>query len=140
MLRTALLAASRSAAVQRLVVTAALVRRFVAGTELPDAIAATRALAADGLRVTLDHLGEDTRQESQAATTDAYEAGRWRQPRHRAAPPAWTCRCSRSRRCARNPNSRPKESQSEISTANVTEVRGVDQCAFRGPQEGRYIK
>jgi proline dehydrogenase len=77
MLRTALLAASRSTAVQRLVVaappTAALVRRFVAGTELPDAIAATRALAADGLHVSLDHLGEDTTEEAQAATTtDAY--------------------------------------------------------------------
>ena len=36
-----------------------MVDRFVAGETLDDALAAVRALAADGIAVTLDHLGED---------------------------------------------------------------------------------
>jgi proline dehydrogenase len=77
MLRTALLTASQSPRTRRLVEaappTAALVRRFVAGTTLADALRVTGELAGSGLRVTLDHLGEDTVEPAQAAATaDAY--------------------------------------------------------------------
>lgn len=37
-----------------------LVRRFVGGQTTADAVAVTRTLVADGLAVSLDHLGEDT--------------------------------------------------------------------------------
>jgi proline dehydrogenase len=71
MLRRAILAASRSTRVARLVETVPLtrdvVRRFVAGTGIDDALRVTRELAADGLRITLDHLGEDTHTPDQAA-------------------------------------------------------------------------
>jgi len=71
MLRSVILAASRSSRVERLVETAPftrdVVRRFVAGTTIDDALRVTRQLAADGLAVTLDHLGEDTVTEEQAA-------------------------------------------------------------------------
>jgi proline dehydrogenase len=64
MLRSVILAASRSSRVERLVETAPLtrdvVRRFVAGTGTDDALRATRDLVGDGLAVTIDHLGEDT--------------------------------------------------------------------------------
>jgi proline dehydrogenase len=64
MLRSVILAASRSSRVERLVETAPftrdVVRRFVAGTTTDDALRATRQLAVDGLAVSLDHLGEDT--------------------------------------------------------------------------------
>src|SRR5438477_9426746 len=73
MLRSAILAASRSTRVERLVETAPLtrdvVRRFVAGTDTDDALRVTRELAAAGLRVTLDYLGEDTLTPDQAAAT-----------------------------------------------------------------------
>jgi proline dehydrogenase len=63
-LRALILAAAGNQTVRRLVGTApvsrAVVRRFVAGERAQDAVAATRALVADGLTVTLDHLGEDT--------------------------------------------------------------------------------
>jgi proline dehydrogenase len=77
MLRTAILAASRSTRVARLVETVPLsrdvVRRFVAGDGTDDALRATRELAAQGLRITLDHLGEDTvTPEQAAATKDEY--------------------------------------------------------------------
>jgi proline dehydrogenase len=77
MLRTVILAASRSPRVERLVETAPisrdLVRRFVAGTSTEDALRASRELAADGRAVTLDHLGEDTLTAEQAvATRDEY--------------------------------------------------------------------
>jgi proline dehydrogenase len=77
MLRTVILAASRSPRVERLVETAPisrdLVRRFVAGTSTEDALGASRELAADGRAVTLDHLGEDTLTAEQAvATRDEY--------------------------------------------------------------------
>lgn len=77
MLRSALLTASRSAGARRVVeavpLSARLVRRFVAGTTLTEAVDTTRELAAHGLRVTLDHLGEDTAESAQAtATTEAY--------------------------------------------------------------------
>lgn len=70
-----LLARSRAAkhALTGLPVTAAVVRRYVPGETLIDALAAAEALVADGLKVTLDHLGEDTRSEQQAeATVHAY--------------------------------------------------------------------
>ena len=63
MLRSVILAASRSSRVERLVETAPLtrdvVRRFIAGTTADDALRTTRDLVAEGLAVTLDHLGED---------------------------------------------------------------------------------
>ncbi|AUS81337.1 proline dehydrogenase [Actinoalloteichus sp. AHMU CJ021] len=77
MLRSILLAAGRSplarTVVERTPATRYVVRRFVAGDTLDDAITATTALADDGLRITLDHLGEDTTDREQAdATVDAY--------------------------------------------------------------------
>jgi proline dehydrogenase len=73
MLRSAILAAARSSRVERLVESVPLsrgvVRRFVAGTGTDDALRVTRELVADGLAVTLDHLGEDTRGAEQAAAT-----------------------------------------------------------------------
>jgi proline dehydrogenase len=71
MLRRALLAASASARVRRIVTTAPLTRdvvtRFVAGDSADDALAATRRLLDDGLLVSLDYLGEDTVDPEQAA-------------------------------------------------------------------------
>jgi proline dehydrogenase len=77
MLRSVILAAARSPRVERLVETAPVtrdvVRRFVAGTGTADALRATDELVADGLAVTLDHLGEDTLTPEQAeATRDEY--------------------------------------------------------------------
>jgi proline dehydrogenase len=73
MLRSAILAASRSTRIERLVQTAPvtrdLVTRFVAGTGSDDALRATRELVGEGLLVTLDYLGEDTRNAEQAAST-----------------------------------------------------------------------
>jgi proline dehydrogenase len=63
-LRSAILKASRSAGAQRLIVAApgtrAIVKRFVAGEHPDDAVVAARALIGQGLRVSVDHLGEDT--------------------------------------------------------------------------------
>jgi proline dehydrogenase len=78
-LQQALLAASRRPALRRVVtgtpVTRRVVDRFVAGETLPDALTAVRALAADGIAVTLDHLGEDVTDRSEAQRTrDAYLA------------------------------------------------------------------
>jgi proline dehydrogenase len=75
----ALLAASRRPALRRVVtgtpVTRRVVDRFVAGETLPEALTAVRALAADGLAVTLDHLGEDVPDRAAAARSrDAYLA------------------------------------------------------------------
>lgn len=77
MLRSVILAAARSRRVERLVETAppsrALVRRFIAGDTADDALASSRGLVADGLAVTLDHLGEDTVTATQAeAAKDEY--------------------------------------------------------------------
>jgi proline dehydrogenase len=77
MLRSVILAAARSARVERLVETAPVTRdvvqRFVAGTGIGDALRVARELATDGLTVTLDFLGEDTRTAAQAeATRDEY--------------------------------------------------------------------
>jgi proline dehydrogenase len=78
-LRAVLLTASRNATVRRLVQTAPVsrdvVRRFVAGTSIDDAVRVTGSLSADGLQVSLDHLGEDTTEPAHAdATTEAYVA------------------------------------------------------------------
>jgi proline dehydrogenase len=71
MLRSVILAASRSSRVERLVETAPIsrdvVRRFVAGTGGDDALRASRELSLDGLAVSLDYLGEDTLTVDQAA-------------------------------------------------------------------------
>jgi proline dehydrogenase len=79
MLRAPLLAAARSKGIRRLVeavpATRSVVRRFVAGSGTADAVRVARELAADGRRITLDHLGEDTTDAGQAAATvRAYEA------------------------------------------------------------------
>ncbi|GAB3487219.1 proline dehydrogenase family protein [Nocardiopsis coralliicola] len=71
-----MLAAARSARVRRLVertpMTRALVDRFVAGADLGAALPRIAELARDRY-VTLDHLGEDTTDASQAAATvEAY--------------------------------------------------------------------
>ena len=77
MLRSVILAAARSPRVERLVETAPVsrdvVRRFVAGTATADALRVSRELAAAGLGVSLDHLGEDTQTPEQAEhTRDEY--------------------------------------------------------------------
>jgi proline dehydrogenase len=77
MLRTAILAASRSDRVRRLVTTAPVsrqvVRRYVAGAAVDDAVRASRELVDAGLTVSLDHLGEDTTDAAAAAEiTKAY--------------------------------------------------------------------
>ncbi|MET7421328.1 proline dehydrogenase family protein [Dactylosporangium sp. NPDC005555] len=77
MLRSVILAAARSHRVERIVETApvsrSIVRRFIAGEHVEDALRRTRELVADGLAVTIDHLGEDTTNPQQAeATRDEY--------------------------------------------------------------------
>jgi proline dehydrogenase len=75
MLRSVILAASRSSLIERLVerapVTRNVLRRFLAGPTLDDALRATRELAAEGLAVSLDHLGEDTTTAEQASANCA---------------------------------------------------------------------
>jgi len=77
LLRKPILAVSASSGVRdlmtRLPVTRAVVDRFVAGRSTADAVAAVRVLRAAGLQVTMDHLGEDTRDTAAAdATVQAY--------------------------------------------------------------------
>ncbi|MCA0296214.1 MAG: proline dehydrogenase family protein [Actinobacteria bacterium] len=77
MLRRSLLALSGSARIKalalRLPLTAAVVSRFVPGETVEECLAAVRALAADGLRASIDFLGEDTTSPEQAAAVrDAY--------------------------------------------------------------------
>lgn len=77
MLRSSLLLASRSAGARKLVestpLTRPVVERFVAGADVGSAIRATAEVLGDGRLVTLDHLGEDTVEESQANdTVEAY--------------------------------------------------------------------
>ncbi|NUR73701.1 MAG: proline dehydrogenase [Hamadaea sp.] len=79
MMRTLLLAAARSGrtrrVVERLRPTRAMVNRFVPGTATSDALAVTGELIRSGRAVTLDYLGEDTLDRSQAdATVEAYLA------------------------------------------------------------------
>ena len=77
MLRSVILAASRNTAVERLVggapISRNVVRRFVAGESVDDAVRASAALCGKGLAVSLDHLGEDTVDATQAgAAVQAY--------------------------------------------------------------------
>jgi proline dehydrogenase len=77
MLSPVLLAAARSERMREFVTSVPLTRgvvdRFVAGGDLEAALGAVRELRDAGLKVTLDHLGEDTREPAQAvATKDAY--------------------------------------------------------------------
>ena len=73
MLRSAILAASRDARVKTVVARAPLsrgvVRRFVSGESVDDAVRTTQDLQATGLQVSLDHLGEDTLDVGQAEQT-----------------------------------------------------------------------
>lgn len=76
-LRPVLLAAARSARLEKLVVTSPVTRRvvdrFVAGSTEADAVASVRTLLESGRAVSVDHLGEDTTELAQAtATVDAY--------------------------------------------------------------------
>ena len=76
-LRDAFLSVAAGDTVKRIVtrvpVTAGVVRRFVAGETVSEAIGAIRRLRADGLAVTVDHLGEHTTDEDEAtANTEAY--------------------------------------------------------------------
>lgn len=79
MLRSALLSVAAGdevkKAVTRLPVSSSIVRRYVAGESIADALAAVRGLRAVGLAATVDHLGEDVTDETEAiATRDAYVA------------------------------------------------------------------
>jgi proline dehydrogenase len=79
LLRSSILAASRSKQLERAITNAPVsrnvVRRYVGGATVDAALDATRALVQDGLTVTLDHLGEDTTERAQAdAVADAYRA------------------------------------------------------------------
>ena len=73
MLRNLVLAASRNSRVKAVVAGAPLsrgvVRRFVSGEGVEDAVRTTQALQSTGLRVSLDHLGEDTLDAGQAEST-----------------------------------------------------------------------
>jgi proline dehydrogenase len=78
-LRRTLLTLSRSTRIRHLVETAPISRnvvsRFVAGTSALEAVAACRHLVDSGRLASLDRLGEDTVERSQAdATRDAYLA------------------------------------------------------------------
>lgn len=78
-LRHVLLWASRRRQIKRAVtsapVTRDVVRRFVAGETIGDALRVTRALTGEGLHVSLDHLGEDTLDASTAqAAVEAYRS------------------------------------------------------------------
>ena len=77
LMQKALLAASRRPGLRRVVTgnpaTRKVVERFVAGETRDAALAAVRALRADGVQVTLDHLGEDITTRAEATRTrDAY--------------------------------------------------------------------
>ena len=77
LLRAPLLLLARSAGVKKLVstmpVSAGIVRSYVPGETTESAVEATDALVTDGLRATLDFLGEDTLDAGQAeATVAAY--------------------------------------------------------------------
>jgi proline dehydrogenase len=76
-LRTVLLQMAKSDRLRDLLegapVSRDVVRRFVAGSEIDDAVTTAADLVAEGLSVTIDHLGEDTTDRAQAsATTGAY--------------------------------------------------------------------
>ncbi|MGH3674116.1 MAG: proline dehydrogenase family protein [Pseudonocardiaceae bacterium] len=73
MLRSLILAVAGNPTVRRLVATAPvsryLVSRFVAGVSADQAVTAAAALRAEGLAVTLDHLGEGVTDEAGADST-----------------------------------------------------------------------
>jgi proline dehydrogenase len=76
-LRQLILAASQSARTRSLVerapVSRSVVKRFVSGASVAEAVGSTRDLLASGRTVTLDFLGEDTLDKAQAQTTvDSY--------------------------------------------------------------------
>ncbi len=76
-LRTALIALSKNKAIQDLIVripvSRKMARRFIAGETLEAAIAAVKALNAQGMLATLDHLGENVSSEIEAvAAADEY--------------------------------------------------------------------
>ena len=76
-MRRVILAASRSAALRRVVenapVSKQVVHRFVPGASVDDAVGATTELVTSGRAVTIDYLGEDTVDADQAeATVVAY--------------------------------------------------------------------
>jgi proline dehydrogenase len=76
-MRAVLLTASRRKSVRRVVerapISRGVVKRFVAGASVDDAVRVTKELVASGLQVSLDHLGEDTTEIAHAkATTRAY--------------------------------------------------------------------
>jgi proline dehydrogenase len=78
-LRHVLLWASRRRQIKRAVtsapVTRDVVRRFVAGETIDDALRVSRSLTGEGLQVSLDHLGEDTLDAATAhAAVDAYRS------------------------------------------------------------------
>ena len=77
LLRQPLLLLARSGVVKNVVstmpVSAGIVHSYVPGETTQAAVEATAALEADGLKVTLDFLGEDTTDAAHAqATVDAY--------------------------------------------------------------------
>jgi proline dehydrogenase len=71
LMRRAILAAARSGSIRSAVVAApgtrGIVRRFVAGQELPEAVRVAGELVERGMHVSLDHLGEDTSDRADAA-------------------------------------------------------------------------
>lgn len=75
MLRSVILAASRSKPLEHVVEfappTRAVVRRFVAGSTTEDAVRITRQLVRAGLSVSVDYLGEDTTEPDHAAAVVA---------------------------------------------------------------------
>ena len=78
LLRQPILLLARSQGVKKLVstmpVSSSIVTGYVPGEKTADAVAATSVLVDDGLRVTLDYLGEDTTDAAQAeATVAAYK-------------------------------------------------------------------
>lgn len=78
LLRQPILLLARSQGVKKLVstmpVSSGIVTSYVPGEKTADAVLATADLVDDGLRVTLDYLGEDTTDAARAqATVDAYK-------------------------------------------------------------------
>lgn len=76
-MRPVLLSVARNSTIKNVAmkvpVTRNMVRRFVAGETIDEAVAAVRTLAGFGINTTIDCLGEDTRDVAQAeAVTDQY--------------------------------------------------------------------
>jgi proline dehydrogenase len=78
-MRQVILAAANSPRTRRMVerapVSRSVVKRFVSGASVQEAVTASRGMVASGRTVTLDFLGEDTLDKAQAQTTvDSYLA------------------------------------------------------------------